>query len=185
MATPMPTPMTTTTTTVDQLVQQQLEKQQAEQSQKPGASKFDGVLAEKTKDAATAEATRVIQETQAADKVGHVRKASEVQSAQGKEGAKDPSAPDNALRADAVKPTEKAQPSKAVTILTQLVSDLEVGEKHIDKMIKGGMGSRNLNNTDLLRMQAAMYKYTQELELTGKVVEKATTGLKDTLKTQV
>ncbi len=30
-----------------------------------------------------------------------------------------------------------------------------------------------------------MYKYTQELELTGKVVEKATSGLKDTLKTQV
>ena len=30
-----------------------------------------------------------------------------------------------------------------------------------------------------------MFKYTQELALTGKVVEKATTGLKDTLKTQV
>ena len=36
-----------------------------------------------------------------------------------------------------------------------------------------------------MALQAGMYKYTQELELTGKVVEKATSGLKDTLKTQV
>ena len=34
-------------------------------------------------------------------------------------------------------------------------------------------------------MQAGMYKYTQELDLVSKVVEKATSGLKDTLKTQV
>jgi hypothetical protein len=30
-----------------------------------------------------------------------------------------------------------------------------------------------------------MYRYTQELDLVGKVVEKATTGFKDVVKTQV
>jgi hypothetical protein len=42
-----------------------------------------------------------------------------------------------------------------------------------------------MSNSEMLSLQAGMYKYTQELELTGKVVEKATSGLKDTLKTQV
>ena len=38
---------------------------------------------------------------------------------------------------------------------------------------------------ELLSLQAGMYKYSQELDLTSKIVEKATSGLKDTLKTQV
>ena len=42
-----------------------------------------------------------------------------------------------------------------------------------------------MSNQELLSMQAGMYKYTQELDLVSKVVEKATSGLKDTLKTQV
>jgi hypothetical protein len=47
------------------------------------------------------------------------------------------------------------------------------------------MTGKNFSNSELIALQAGMYKYTQELELTGKVVEKATSGLKDTLKTQV
>ena len=59
------------------------------------------------------------------------------------------------------------------------------GQAAIDKMINGGLSGSNFSNSEMLVMQAGMYKYTQELELVGKVVEKATTGLKDTLKTQV
>ena len=40
-------------------------------------------------------------------------------------------------------------------------------------------------SSELLSLQAGMYKYSQELDLTSKIVEKATSGLKDTLKTQV
>ena len=47
------------------------------------------------------------------------------------------------------------------------------------------MSGKNFSNSELLSLQAGMYKYSQELELTSKVVEKATSGLKDTLKTQV
>jgi hypothetical protein len=139
-------------------------------------------MADKTRDAATAEATRVIQETKAADPTQAARKVGQADSAT---AAPKPGEATNTLTADAVAPTGKATPSKAVNVLSALVSDLETGEKHIDKMIKGGLNGNRLSQEDLLRMQAAMYKYTQELELTGKVVEKATSGLKDTLKTQV
>ena len=38
---------------------------------------------------------------------------------------------------------------------------------------------------ELLAIQAGVYKFSQELELTSKVVEKATSGVKQTLQTQV
>jgi hypothetical protein len=47
------------------------------------------------------------------------------------------------------------------------------------------MSGKNFSNGELLSLQASMYKYTQELDLTSKVVEKATSGLKDVVKTQV
>ena len=39
--------------------------------------------------------------------------------------------------------------------------------------------------SELLAVQAGVYKFSQELELTSKVVEKATSGVKQTLQTQV
>jgi hypothetical protein len=65
------------------------------------------------------------------------------------------------------------------------VAEMEKGQGLLDKLIQGGLKGVKFNNTQLLSLQAGMYKYTQELDLTGKVVDKATTGLKETLKTQV
>lgn len=70
-------------------------------------------------------------------------------------------------------------------MLTQLVEELEKGQVKLDKLIEMGSKGKEFSNTELLALQAGMYKYSQELDLTSKVVEKATNGLKDTLKTQV
>jgi len=112
-----------------------------------------------------------------------------------------------AQRADAVQQADKAQKlflhkngsgratfqgvsrsemaSRAETLVTKLVEDMENGSKVMDKLIQAGMSGKSFSNTELITLQAGMYKYTQELELTGKVVEKATSGMKETLKTQV
>ena len=50
---------------------------------------------------------------------------------------------------------------------------------------RSGCSGKPFSNAELLSLQASMYRYTQELDLVGKVVEKATTGLKDVVKTQV
>jgi hypothetical protein len=70
------------------------------------------------------------------------------------------------------------------SMLVQLMGDLESGGGALDKLIKQGL-NQQLSNSELLSLQASMYKYTQELDLTGKVVQEATSSLKDTLKTQV
>jgi hypothetical protein len=79
---------------------------------------------------------------------------------------------------------QKGEVAKTSSSMASTLADIEKGGAMIDKLLKGGFG-KNLSNQDMLQLQAGMYKYTQELELTGKVVEKATSGLKDTLKTQV
>jgi hypothetical protein len=44
---------------------------------------------------------------------------------------------------------------------------------------------KTYGNQELLAIQASVYKFSQELELTSKVVEKATSGVKQTMQTQV
>ncbi|MCA3013031.1 MAG: ATP-dependent helicase HrpB [Myxococcaceae bacterium] len=80
---------------------------------------------------------------------------------------------------------QKTEVNKSTSLLQGMVENMERGQVSIDQLIQGGLNGKNWSNTEMLAMQAGMYKYTQELELTGKVVEKATSGLKDTLKTQV
>lgn len=81
--------------------------------------------------------------------------------------------------------TQKAEVSKSTSMMSNMVASLEKGQVNIDKLINGGLSGKSMSNQELLQMQAGMYKYTQELDLCSKVVEKATSGLKDTLKTQV
>ena len=81
---------------------------------------------------------------------------------------------------------QKTEVSKSTSMMSSMMANLEKGQAHIDKLINGGIANgKSMSNQELLAMQAGMYKYTQELDLVSKVVEKATSGLKDTLKTQV
>jgi hypothetical protein len=81
--------------------------------------------------------------------------------------------------------TAKTETNKTIAAMSSMVAEMEKGQGLLDKLIQGGLKGVKFNNTQLLSLQAGMYKYTQELDLTGKVVDKATTGLKETLKTQV
>ena len=79
----------------------------------------------------------------------------------------------------------KQEASKSGGMLNHVIGELEKGQLNMEKLIKAGASGKTFSNGELLSLQAGMYKYTQELDLTSKVVEKATSGLKDTLKTQV
>lgn len=122
--------------------------------------------------------TQNVQKTQAAQKVDHTR---HVEQANRTDHVQNKALHVSAERAA---PVDASRPA-AASHLTGLLSDIEKGQGLMDKLINGGLSGKSFSNSELLALQAGMYKYTQELELTGKVVEKATTGLKDTLKTQV
>lgn len=100
---------------------------------------------------------------------------------------------DKAEKAQAVPVAESASPVESVAkperptlnLVSRVVSDLEQGQARLDTLISAGVSGKSFSNAELLSLQASMYKYTLELDLTSKVVEKATSGIKDVVKTQV
>ena len=81
--------------------------------------------------------------------------------------------------------THAEAPSATARTLTNLMEGVEKGQASLDKLIGSALQGKKFSNAELLSLQASMYKYAQEMDLTSKIVEKTTTGLKDTLKTQV
>jgi hypothetical protein len=179
-----------------QTVQQKLPDPASQQSSKVGASKFDGLMAQK---AQQAEAATAAQKAQGAAQIEKARfdpmrmlgikanrvdhpKAVPQQSLAQKVGMQKGGV-SNDIRT--LQQTVGTEGPKGQNIAVKMMGDIEKGQGVMDRLISEGLSGHNFQNSELLALQAGMYKYTQELELTGKVVEKATSGLKDTLKTQV
>lgn len=82
-----------------------------------------------------------------------------------------------------VKPVEGT--TKAETGLKAVLNQVVQGQDKLDQIIKMATNGKQYGQQELLAIQAAVYKFSQELELTSKVVEKATSGVKQTMQTQV
>jgi len=159
---------------------------QAAQGQKEGQSKFDQNL--KSHDSAQAKANAQVQSTQhthaaqhvsAVEKVKQVEQSKKIQKAEATAKAD----PNKTSIKDPV--TQKSEAQKGGSMISDMVASMEKSQVGLDRLINGGLQGKTFTNQEMLSLQAGMYKYSQELDLTSKVVEKATSGLKDTLKTQV
>lgn len=130
--------------------------------------------------------TQGVNQAQAAHKVDVARQVDHVNKTE-KAGLNKVSNADNKqTSAKALDPVaQKADVSKTSNALMGMMGNMEKGQASLDKLINGAASGKTFSNAELLSLQAGMYKYSQELDLTSKVVEKATSGLKDTLKTQV
>ncbi len=166
-----------------QVAQQKVQDQGAQQVNKQGASKFDAALANKAQGPEQAQAAQAAQATQRAEQVRQAESVNKTEKAALNKVNTAGQEPATARGAEAV--TGKQEASKTGGMLSHVVSELEKGQVNMEKLIQAGASGKSFSNAELLSLQAGMYKYTQELDLTSKVVEKATSGLKDTLKTQV
>ncbi len=75
----------------------------------------------------------------------------------------------------------KAERSKMAGMLEQLIG----GQDKMTKIMNMALSGRQFSPSELIAMQAGVYRFSQELELTSKVIEKATSGIKQTMNTQV
>jgi hypothetical protein len=146
-----------------------LQEQSPKPQPKDGQSRFDRVMAHKADLARPGSTAHPAQKSEMPKEVERVRRI------------------DGVPRAEKVSPAKvaKSQSSRLTLAMQRLVDDLERGRGALDQLINSSLGGRRFSQADLLALQASMYKYSQEVDLTSKVVEKATNGLKDTLKTQV
>jgi hypothetical protein len=175
-----------------QIAQQKLQDQGAQQVNKQGASKFDGVLANKAQGAGgveqanAANAAQAAQKAQATQQVAQTRQVETINKTEKAALNKVNGANTDSLTSKGATAVDaKPEAGKANNMVTSVVTSLEKGQLNLEKLINSGMSGKHFSNGELLSLQASMYKYTQELDLTSKVVEKATSGLKDVVKTQV
>lgn len=69
--------------------------------------------------------------------------------------------------------------------LQRVMEDVMSGQNKLEEIINLAISGRNFSQSELLALQAGVYRFTQELELTSKVIEKGTSSVKQTLNTQV
>lgn len=67
----------------------------------------------------------------------------------------------------------------------RIMEDVMQGQNKLEEIINLSLSGRNFSTPELLALQAGVYRFTQELELTSKVVEKGTATIKQTMNTQV
>lgn len=67
----------------------------------------------------------------------------------------------------------------------RIMEDVMQGQNKLEEIMNLSLSGRNFSTPELLAMQAGVYRFSQELELTSKVVEKATSTVKQTMNTQV
>lgn len=96
-------------------------------------------------------------------------------------------------RADATSGVDKSLDVKTVegakdvkkTGFKKVLDQMMGTQNKLDDIIKMSLSGKKFSQQQLLAIQASVYKFSQELELTSKVVEKATSGVKQTMQTQV
>jgi hypothetical protein len=79
-------------------------------------------------------------------------------------------------------PAEASGPSPFARILHGLGREVDHGEKVVRRAIQGG-GS-DLGPGDLLALQAGVYRYSEAVDLSAKLIDRATSGVKTVLQGQ-
>ncbi|MDE0882625.1 MAG: ATP-dependent helicase HrpB [Myxococcota bacterium] len=154
---------------LQQVQQIQQQATQPNEAQGAGQSQFSNMVNK----AGGAEATGKVESVQGMDIVAEAQKADTARLNQVKDLIASRGAKVNA-------------PGKAADGgLEKLFGGVMDGQGKLDKIIKLATSGRSFSPTELIAVQAGVYKFSQELELTSKVVEKATSGIKQTLQTQV
>jgi hypothetical protein len=65
------------------------------------------------------------------------------------------------------------------------LGQLQAAQRRLDEVLRLAESGRCFSPAELLALQANVYRASQQLDLAGKVVEKATGGVKQVLQTQV
>ena len=79
------------------------------------------------------------------------------------------------------RPSERSHAPQAA----QLVDRVSEAQRRLDQILQLAESGKSFSTVELLAFQAHAYRASQELDFAGKVVEKATGGVKQVLQTQL
>ena len=97
---------------------------------------------------------------------------------------------DGAEAVDGAQQVEAPQDVDAVEETSEIPTDdfiqrMMEEESNIERMMEDCLNGAEMDQQDMLQMQAVIYSYSQRVDLTTKVVENATSGIKEVMNTQV
>ncbi len=78
-----------------------------------------------------------------------------------------------------------AKVDAAAPMTARVLDHVSAAQTRMDQILKLAESGRDFSPAELLSLQTHVYRASQELDLAGKVVEKATNGIKQVLQTQV
>jgi hypothetical protein len=85
-------------------------------------------------------------------------------------------------------PRERGEPSEAASpfaaILRGLGREIDRGEAMVRRATSGAAGGREMGNVELLALQAGVYRYSEAVDLSAKLVDRGANGLKTVLQGQ-
>lgn len=84
-------------------------------------------------------------------------------------------------RVEGAKSTEPTKQVSAAKVLDQV----NAAQNRMEQILQMAESGKSFSPAELLSLQTHVYRASQELDLAGKVVEKATGGVKQVLQTQV
>jgi hypothetical protein len=79
-------------------------------------------------------------------------------------------------------PVLEEGPSPFARVLRSLGREVDRGEKVVRRAIEGG--GKDLGPGELLALQAGVYRYSEAVDLSAKLIDRATTGVKTVLQGQ-
>lgn len=88
-------------------------------------------------------------------------------------------------RPSALETRAAAIEASAGTNGTKLIGQVQLAQTRLEQILKLAESGRTFTPAELLAFQAHAYRASQELDLAGKVVEKGTSAVKQTLQTQL
>lgn len=148
---------------LQELQKAQQSMNQMEQAQQSGGASFDQAMQAQQGQVNPASQVQQVQATPEAHNILMTAKA----------GMVDPSL--------GVKPVDGVKDAG----LKNMVKNLVEGQNKMEKIMDLALSGRQFSPQEMLIMQAGVFRYSQEVELTGKVIDKATAGIKQTMNTQV
>lgn len=74
---------------------------------------------------------------------------------------------------------------KERSMLANMIQRIIDGQDQMTEVMNKAMSGRQFGPVDLIKMQVSVYHYTQELDLSTKVIDKASNSVKQTMNTQV
>ncbi len=88
-------------------------------------------------------------------------------------------------KAEAVSKANVGAAAASKQVAGQMIDQVQQAQSRMDQILQLAESGKSFSPAELLSLQAHVYRASQELDLAGKVVEKATNGVKQVLQTQV